>query len=62
MEYFKWGIALVASVCSITALCYFWLARSYDPASLYYLLIIVAEIILFVVLAKLFLKNKKEEL
>ena len=62
MEYFKWSIALVASICSIAALCYFWLARNYDPDSLYYLLVIVAEIILFIVLAKIFLKNKKEEL
>ena len=62
MEYVKWGLALIAAICAIAALCYFWLAGKYDSRSLYYLAVIVAEIILFVILSKLFLKNKKEEL
>ena len=62
MEYIKWGIALSAAICAIAAICYFWLSGHYAVHSLYYLLIVVAEIILFSIAGKLFLKNKKEEM
>ncbi|MBC7890190.1 MAG: hypothetical protein H7Z13_20130 [Ferruginibacter sp.] len=58
MEVFKWGIALTATICAIAANCYFWLAGNYAVSSLYYPLIIIAEIILFLILAKHFLKEK----
>jgi|ERR1035437_1083773 hypothetical protein len=62
MEYIKWGIAFSAAICAIAAICYFWLSGHYAVHSLYYLLIVVAEIILFSIAGKLFLKNKKEEM
>lgn len=62
MEAFKWGIALTATICAVAAICYFWLTGHYAVHSLYYLLIIGGEIILFLILGKLFLKNKKEEM
>ncbi len=62
MEAFKWGIALTATICAIAAICYFWLAGHYTLHALYYLLIIGGEIILFLILGKVFLKNKNNEM
>ncbi|HUS00472.1 MAG TPA: hypothetical protein VMY77_02025 [Chitinophagaceae bacterium] len=62
MEAFKWGIALVAVISVIAAVCYFWLSGWYHLQTLYYLPIIVIEILVFLIAAKMFLKNKEEEL
>ncbi|MEO7291559.1 MAG: hypothetical protein ABIW34_00550, partial [Ginsengibacter sp.] len=61
MEIVKWGIALGATICSVAAICYFWLAGNYEVSSLNYLLVLSGEVILFVMLGKFFLKKKKEE-
>jgi len=57
MECIKWGIALVSTICSVTAIFYFWLNGSYSSNSLNYLLIIAIEIVLFVAASKFFLKK-----
>lgn len=59
MEGVKWGIALIASICAISAVCYFWLSQNYGAHSLNYMLIAVIEIMVFLILGKLFLKEKK---
>jgi hypothetical protein len=53
----KWGISLLGTVCSIAALCFFWLAGFYSEESLPYVLIITAEIIIFFVAGKLISKR-----
>ncbi len=58
MEGFKWGIAAAGVIGAISAVCYFWLSTDYETGSLHYLLIIIAEIISFLILGRLFLKRK----
>lgn len=57
MEATKWGIALSGAVCSISVLCYFWLAGHYSPRSLQYIFIVLVEIILFSIAQKFFIKK-----
>ena len=52
LELFKWGIALIAAVCSISAIFYFWLVGRYSYNSLQYLVTIIAEIALFAIAKK----------
>jgi hypothetical protein len=54
MEIVKWGLSLTGGVCSIAALLFFWVSGKYVAVSLYYLLIIIGEVLLFFILAKLF--------
>lgn len=61
MEYIKWAISLGATICSVAAICYFWLSGYYEVSSLNYLLVLSGEVIFFVMLGKFFLKKKKEE-
>ena len=61
MECVKWGISLGAAICALAAICYFWLAGNYQVQSLNYLAVIAGEIIVFALMAKFFLKNKKQE-
>jgi hypothetical protein len=49
LEVLKWGIPLLGTVCSFSALFYFWLTGLYSPDSLPYILIIVGEIIIFMI-------------
>ncbi len=56
MEAAKWGIALTATVCSISAVCYFWLTGNYSSTSFWYLLIFLTETIIFILGVKFFLK------
>ena len=58
MEVVKWGIVLTGAVCSISAVCYFWLSGHYSAGSLIYMLIVAAEIILFVTARIFFIKRK----
>jgi hypothetical protein len=58
IEIFKWGLSLTATVCAISAICYFWLTGGYSVTSFKYLLIILVEIIVFIFIAKRF-GNKK---
>ena len=62
MEIIKWGITLIAVICCIASVFYFWLSGFYALNSLIYLLIIAAEIILFLILGKLILKNNSNAL
>lgn len=62
LEILKWGTALTAVVCSIAAMSYFWLVGLYSPHSIYYLLIIAAEIIIIFIAKKLTTKSEKEKL
>lgn len=58
----KWVIALTVVVCSLAAIFYFWLIGRYSYDSLNYLVIIVAEIIIFFILKKSMAKSDKEKL
>ena len=60
LEFCKWGIALTAAVCSLAAIFYFWLVGMYSDNSLYFLMIIVAEIIIYFILRKVTSKSEKE--
>jgi hypothetical protein len=62
LEICKWGIALTASVCSIAAMFYFWLVGRYSGHSIPYLLIVAAEIIVFLIAKKITSKSEKENL
>lgn len=55
----KWAIALIATICSLSAVIYFWLVGRYAVGSLQYLLIIAGEIIVFFLVAK-FMKGKQD--
>lgn len=49
MEAAKWGFVLTGTVCSVSAICYFWLTGHYSPNSLHYILIASAEITVFAI-------------
>ena len=57
MEAIKWGLALVSTICAVAALFYFWLSGHFSTGVLKYLIIFIAEIIIFFVLSKLIFKN-----
>jgi hypothetical protein len=57
----KWGISLLATVCSIAALCYFWLAGRYSVNTLPFLLILCVELVVFVIIGKI-ISNRLEKL
>lgn len=59
MEALKWGLALVGAVSALSAECFFWLSNNYSPLSLPYLLIVIAEILVFAVAGKLVAGSKK---
>lgn len=61
LELAKWGIKLTGIVCSVFGFFYFWLVGSYLGVSLHYLVIIIAEILLFVIGGKLFYEKYKED-
>ncbi len=58
MEALKWGLALTAFVCAMSAMAYFWCTGNYSSRSLQYLLIIVAECAVFAIAVALFGKQK----
>ena len=53
LEYFKWGIALISTICALSAVLYFWLVGRYAAGSLKYVGMVVAEIILFLIAGKI---------
>lgn len=59
LEISKWVIALTAATCCFGAAFYFWLTGMYSINSLHFLLIAVAEIIIFFTLKKLTKKSEK---
>ena len=58
LEALKWGIPLLASVCSIAAISYFWLVGLYSYDSLLYLVIIAIEIIIYFAIKKVTTKSE----
>ena len=61
MESLKWVIALLAAISAIAAICYYWLSHYYSPSTLNYGLIIIGEVIAFLIIGKVLLKEKKEK-
>lgn len=61
IEIIKWGLALIAIVCSVSAIIYFWLVGRYSIESLKYLLIIIIELIVFITAMVVSKKNKISE-
>lgn len=60
-EWLKWGISLTGMVCSMASMLYFWLSGNYTSDSLVYLLIVIAELVLFILLAKRFIVKPKAD-
>lgn len=58
MEVVKWGTALAATICSLAAVSYIWLSGNYTPGTLYYMLVVAVEIILFLLVSKIFSTKK----
>jgi TctA family transporter len=58
----KWGIPLLAVVCSIAAIFYFWLVGLYSSDSLNYIFLIIVEIIIYFILKKLTTKSEEKQL
>jgi len=58
MEALKWGLALMATVCGIGAVAYFWCTGEYTVDSLRYFAVVIVEICL--VLSILFFAKKKQ--
>jgi hypothetical protein len=56
LEVVKWGLALLAIVCLLSALMYFWISGLYMEISLQYLLAVMIELTIFVLLMK-WIKN-----
>ena len=54
MEAVKWGTALTATICAISAISYFWLTGGYSATSLKYAVVTLAEIGVFAFIAKRF--------
>ena len=61
LEITKFGIALTGVVCSVFGFLYFWLVGKYLYISLHYLVIIIAEILLFVIGGKLLYEKYNTE-
>ena len=55
----KWAIALVATVGAISGVFYFWLSGQYSKSSLLWIGVVVGEIVLFVITARLIPKEKE---
>lgn len=58
----KWIIALTATVCSVAAICYFWLVGRFTYNSLEYLVLIISELALFFIVKKATHTDDKEKL
>lgn len=55
----KWGVFLVAVVCSISSLCYFWLIGNFSSHSLKYLIILIAELVVIFILVRVTKNSSK---
>lgn len=61
LEIFKWGIALLAAICSFSAVLYYWLSGNFMRQSLWFLGLIAVETILYLgMLIFDYFKTKKE--
>jgi hypothetical protein len=59
IENLKWAVSLLAVVCSISLMAYFWFTGNYLYSSLHFFIIIIVEIIVFFILKKFLTKNPK---
>ncbi len=59
LELTKWSLALFATICSLSALAFFWVSGMYNTNSLSYLIVIAAEIALFFIINSLLPKTKQ---
>lgn len=48
-EAYKWGIALIGAACAVSAALYFWLSGIYSEESVFYLWVLMTEILLFII-------------
>jgi len=62
LEMVKWGIPLLAGVCSIAAIFYFWLVGRYSYDSLNYIFIAIIELVIFFIIKKLITKSEEKQL
>lgn len=62
IEIVKWGIPLLAGVCSIAAVFYFWLVGRYSYDSLSYIFIAIIELVIFFIIKKLITKSEEKQL
>lgn len=53
LQIIKWGAALLALVCVLSSLMYFWIAGFYSPGTLKYILIFASEVLVFGILCVL---------
>lgn len=53
LQFIKWGAALLALVCVLSSLMYFWISGFYSPSSLKYIVMFAGEILVFVILCAL---------
>lgn len=61
MEITKLAISLTAAICAVFGFFYFWIVGKYLYVSLHYLVIIIAEILLFIIGGKLLYEKYKED-
>jgi hypothetical protein len=59
LEVLKWGSALVAAVCAVSAILYFWLSGFYSSRSTQYLWVVLLEFAVFVVALKMASAQRK---
>ncbi len=61
MELTKWSLALLAGMCALFALLYFWLTGNYSTDSLRFAVIIIGEIVLFFIAGSVAAKMQKKD-
>ena len=62
LEMIKWGIPLIAGVCSIAAIFYFWLVGRYSYHSLNFIFITMVELTMFFIIKRLITKSEEKQL
>ena len=62
VELVKWIIPLTAIVCCLAAMAYCWITGNYSYNSMEYLVLVIAEIALFIILIKATSKDEKEKI
>jgi len=61
MELAKWGIALTATTCGLSAISYFWLTGSYTHSSFIFLLIVLAELLVVLIITAISNRKYKQQ-
>ena len=62
LEVIKWSFPLIASVCSLAAIFYYWIVGNYNDESLYYIALTIVEVLLFFIIKKLTTTTEKQQL